>query len=130
MFKYRLVVVAGLLGCLSACVTEGRDFRSDISWIQPNKTSMQDVKLLLRDPYSVGNSSGKPTWTYGFYRYRLVGASHQKELKFYWNPDGTVGNYSFSSSFPDDTTRGHVGTPAPVAPAPGVAPGANVHPEY
>ncbi len=128
MVKFRLAMAAGLLGCLSGCVTEGRDFRSDISWIQPNKTSMQDVKLLLRDPYSVGNSSGKPTWTYGYYKYRLVGASHQKELKFYWNPDGTVGNYSFTSSFPDDTTRGHVGTPAPVAPTHGAS--SSVLPEY
>ena len=96
---------------LAGCVTEGHDFRSDVAWIKANKTSMQDVQLLLRDPYSVGNSGGRPTWTYGYYKYKLIGASHQKELKFYWNPDGTVSTYSFTSSFPDDTGRTRATTP-------------------
>jgi hypothetical protein len=101
------IMAAAVVGtfALVGCVTEGRDFRSDTTWIKPNKTNMQDVQLLLRDPYSVGNSSGRPTWTYGFYKYQLIGTSHQKELKFYWNPDGTVANFSFNSNFPDDTGK-------------------------
>ncbi|MCX6105898.1 MAG: hypothetical protein NTY08_08725 [Proteobacteria bacterium] len=116
-------IVAATLGgvlSLAGCVTEGRDFHSDVAWIKANKTSMQDVQLLLRDPYSVGNSGGRPTWTYGYYKYKLIGASHQKELKFYWNPDGTVSTYGFTSNFPDDTGRNRATTPvsgAATAPA-------------
>jgi len=103
MSMKHLVLVAGALGVMAGCVTEGRDFRSDTSWIKEKKTTQGDVQMVLREPYAVGNSSGQPTWTYGYYRYRLVGASHQKELKFYWNPDGTVNSYSFSSNFEGDT---------------------------
>jgi outer membrane protein assembly factor BamE (lipoprotein component of BamABCDE complex) len=88
---------------LAGCVTNGNDFPSDVKWIQDGKTKQPDVKRLLGEPYSVGNSGGKPTWTYGFYRYKLIGKSLQKELKFYWNPDGTVNSFSFNSSFPEDT---------------------------
>ena len=58
----------------------------------------------------VGNSGGTPTWTYGYYRYKLVGVSSTKELKLYWNPDQTVRNFSFNSSFPEDV-RGERRTP-------------------
>jgi len=88
---------------LAGCVTNGRDFRSEVDWIKDKQTKQTDVKLLLGEPYAVGNSAGRPTWTYGYYRYRLFGKSFQKELKLYWLPDGTVERFSFDSSFPDDT---------------------------
>jgi hypothetical protein len=88
---------------LAGCVTEGRDFNSDTTWIKEGRTSQTDVRGILKEPYSVGNASGKPTWTYGYYRYKLIGPSHQKELKLYWKGDGTVDSYSFNSSFPEDT---------------------------
>ena len=88
---------------LTACVTNGGQFSSNVDWIKENVTDKERVRNLLGAPYSVGNSSGKATWTYGYYRYKLIGKSYQKELKFYWNPDGSVNSYSFNSSFPDDT---------------------------
>lgn len=87
---------------LFGCVTNGDDFRSDTGWIKEGQTKQTDVKMILGDPGSVGNSGGRPTWTYGFYRYRLFGKSHQKELKLYWRNDGTIETYSFNSSFPED----------------------------
>ncbi len=102
-----------LLMVATGCVTDGRDFQSDVSWIREGKTTKQDVQLMLREPYSVGNSSGRPTWTYGYYRYKLIGKSELKELKLYWTPSGTVESFSFSSSFPNDI--GAAGAPAPQA---------------
>lgn len=96
-------LLVGSLWCATGCVTNGKDFKSDTSWIRQNTTKKSDVQMMLGEPYSVGDNSGRPTWTYGYYRYKLVGKSMQKELKFTWNPDGTVSNYSFNSSFPDDT---------------------------
>jgi outer membrane protein assembly factor BamE (lipoprotein component of BamABCDE complex) len=95
-----------LTAAATGCVTNGDDFRSETNWIKEGETKQSDVRMMLGEPYSVGNSSGRPTWTYGFYRYRLFGKSHQKELKLYWKPDGTVETYSFTSSFPDDTGKG------------------------
>lgn len=97
------------------CVTNGDDFRSETTWIKEGETKQSDVKMLLGEPYAVGNSSGKPTWTYGFYRYRLFGKSFQKELKIYWNPDGTVSHYSYTSSFPGDTSKAGGASAAPAA---------------
>jgi hypothetical protein len=90
----------------SGCVTNGAQFSSNVDWIKNDVTDKPRVRSLLGDPYSVGNSGGKETWTYGYYRYKLIGKSYQKELKFFWNPDDTVNTYSFSSSFPDDTGQG------------------------
>ncbi len=88
---------------LAGCVTNGNDFPSDVKWIQDGKTKQTDVRGLLGEPYAIGNTAGKPTWTFGYYRYKLIGKSLQKELKFYWNPDLTVNSFSFNSSFPEDT---------------------------
>lgn len=111
------VLVAGFaalsFSALSGCVTNGDYFKSETNWIRENQTKQADVRMILGNPYSVGNSQGKPTWTYGFYRYKLFGKSYQKELKFYWNPDGTVSFFSFNSSFPEDTGASSAGKPDP-----------------
>jgi outer membrane protein assembly factor BamE (lipoprotein component of BamABCDE complex) len=98
------------------CVTNGKDFRSDVAWIKKGTTNKKEVSSLLGEPYSVGNSGGKETWTYGYYRYKMIGKSSQKELKFYWNPDGTVNDYAFNSSFPGDTGHGSSEPVEPVGP--------------
>lgn len=99
------ILALGLATAAAGCVTEGKDFKSDVNWIKDGSTKRDDVKMVLGEPHSVGNSGGKTTWTYGFYRYKLIGKSLQKELKFYWNPDGTVSSFSFNSSFPEDTGK-------------------------
>jgi len=96
--------VAGIAMLAAGCVTSGKYFASETSWIKPNKTRQEEVRGLLGDPFMVGNSGGSPTWTYGYYRYKLVGESFTKELKFYWNGDRTVQSFSFNSSFPDDVS--------------------------
>ena len=103
----RLNVLAAVLFALSAvaCVTKGRNFPADLSWIKKEETSQQDVQMVLGTPFMVGNSSGVQTWSYGLYHYRIVGRSYVRELKFFWNDDKTVREYSFQSSFPDDLER-------------------------
>ena len=87
------------------CATRGKDFPSDVSWVKNGVTSKTDAKQLLGPPFQVGFASGYPTWTYGYYRYRLFGNSHTKEMKFYWDKTGRVHNMSFTSSFPADVKR-------------------------
>jgi hypothetical protein len=98
---------------VSSCVTQGREFPSRFDWIQKNKTRQEDAKLVLGDPKFVGSNDGQPSWTYGFYKYRLFGESHTKELKLYWNPDRTVNTWSYTSSFPGDVQG--VSAPQPKA---------------
>lgn len=94
-----------LLLPLWGCVTAGKDFNSETAWLKEGHTKQEDVRMVLGDPRSVGNALGKPTWTYGYYRYNLIGESDSKELKLYWNPNGTLSHYSFNSSFAED--KGH-----------------------
>jgi outer membrane protein assembly factor BamE (lipoprotein component of BamABCDE complex) len=108
----RACLLATVIFSAPACVTQGNYFPSDTAWIKPSQTRQQDVRSLLGDPHMVGNSGGTPTWTYGYYRYKLVGVSSTKELKLYWNPDQTVRNFSFNSSFPEDV-RGERRSPPP-----------------
>jgi outer membrane protein assembly factor BamE (lipoprotein component of BamABCDE complex) len=112
------ILSLGLGLAVTGCVTEGKDFKSDVTWIKDGATKVDDVKMVLGEPHSVGNSGNKKTWTYGFYRYKLIGKSLQKELKFYWNPDGTVSSFSFNSSFPEDTGKAKPANAAPAADKP------------
>lgn len=102
----RIIGVLVTLLLLGGCATRGIQFSSDTNWINESKTNKADVKSVLGEPYSVGYASEKPTWTYGFYQFRLFGQSFTKELKFYWNRDGTVSKYAYSSSFPEDVESG------------------------
>ncbi len=101
---------------LNACATQGQYFPSDLKWIKTNTTKESDVRMLLGDPQSVGNSSGIPTWTYGYYRYKLFGKSQVKELKFYWNTDRTVQSFNFNSSFAEDISSVQKSSTPAVAP--------------
>ena len=100
------------------CATSGQDFPSDVKWIKVSSTKQSDVLTLLGQPQQVGNSSGSPTWTYGYYNFRMMGESKTKELKIYWGPDNTVKNFAFTSSFPEDR-RVSGGAAKPAASAPG-----------
>lgn len=115
--RTRFVALIFGMMLLGACVTRGKDFPSEVAWIKMNSTKQQDVSQLLGQPYQVGNASGTSTWTYGYYKFRLIGDSNTKELKFWWNPDKTVKYYSFSSSFPMDkgkaTAKPDAATPPP-----------------
>ncbi|NRA64670.1 MAG: hypothetical protein HRU19_09320 [Pseudobacteriovorax sp.] len=93
-----------LLVSLCACATRGENFSSDYSWIREKQTKKAQVLQVLGQPYHVGYSAGKPTWTYGYYDMKLFGDSSTKELKIYWNGD-VVDSFSFNSSFPEDKRR-------------------------
>jgi hypothetical protein len=107
--KHWMVVLAAVGFLVSAgCVTRGKQFSSDTSWIKKNLTKKSDVQMVLGMPYQTGQASSTQTWTYGYYNYSLFGSSNTKELKFYWTPDGAVESFVFSSSFPDDVRRATV----------------------
>lgn len=87
---------------MAGCVTRGAQFASDTAWIRVGSTTQDSVSKLLGTPHGVGSASGIPTWTYGYYKYGFIGTNAQKELKFYWNSNRTVKDFSFNSSFPED----------------------------
>lgn len=100
------LLAAAVLGLTqTACITRGEDFSSDIAWVKKNVTTRAEVEKYLGEPFSVGNSGGVKTSTYGYYKHQLFNESKTKELKFYWTPDFKVQDFSFNSSFPEDRRR-------------------------
>lgn len=89
----------------TACVTHGRNFSSDLSWLKKEQTTQADVQRNLGAPEAIGNSGGTATWIYRYNNYRLIGESATKELKIYWTPAFKVADYSFNSSWPEDRRR-------------------------
>ena len=87
---------------ISGCATVGRDFSSELGWLKKDVTTQKNVVMVLGKPYAVGSATGSPTWTYGYYAYKLFGDSHHKELKLFWTKGKLVREFSFSSSFPAD----------------------------
>ena len=108
MFFFRTICLLFVLFLAGGCVTKGRNFPSDLSWITKEVTKQNDVFMLLGKPFMVGDAGGIKTWSYGWYRYRLVGRDYVKELKLYWNNDATVRDFSFQSSFPNDFRKAGV----------------------
>ena len=58
-------------------------------------------RRILGEPFRVGVDAGQATWTYGYYRYRLFGPTHTKDLVLYFNKNGTVSSFTFNTSFPE-----------------------------
>lgn len=99
----QLGVMAGVLMMVYGCISVGRPFYSDdLSWIKKGKTTKDDVSDELGEPFRVGSDSGKLTWTYGYYKYSVFGSTRTKDLVIYFNKDGTVESYVFSTSFPEE----------------------------
>jgi len=97
-----LLLTAALL-CLAGCVSVGKDFYStELKWLKSGTTTRQEVYRMLGEPFRTGVDQGKITWTYGYYRYSAFGNTRTKDLVIYYNADGTVNTYTFSTSFPDE----------------------------
>ena len=106
MYGKRIFFVILILLVVYGCLSVGNRFDSeDLSWIIKNQTTQDDVYDELGEPFRVGSDSGKLTWTYGYYKYNLNGTSRTKDLTIYFNKDGTVDNFTFYTSFPEDKEK-------------------------
>jgi outer membrane protein assembly factor BamE (lipoprotein component of BamABCDE complex) len=102
----RIFLTAFILMAGYGCISVGRPFSSDnLSWIIENQTTKDDIYNELGEPFRVGVDSGKLTWTYGYYKYRLVGSTRTKDLVIYFNKDETVHSYVFNTSFPEEKEK-------------------------
>ena len=99
----RILLTAFILMVGYGCISVGKHFSSDdLSWIIKDQTKKDDIYDELGEPFRVGIDSGKLTWTYGYYKYRLLGSTCTKDLVIYFNKDGTVHSYTFNTSFPKE----------------------------
>lgn len=96
--KTLLALLAGLL-ILAGCATAGRDFdEHQVSRIRIGVSTQDDIRNLFGSPWRVGVEDGKTTWTYGLYKYRLIGEGGTKDLLVRFNDDNTVSSYTFNTT--------------------------------
>jgi hypothetical protein len=100
---FRKLVVAVLATFSLACMTVGEDFAvGKVTHIQIGKTTQTDMKKMLGEPWSVGLEDGQRSWTYGYYKYNLFGASQRRDLVVRFDDTGVVRSYTFNSTWPED----------------------------
>lgn len=90
------------IASLTACMTIGEEFTSDVKWITAQKTNKSEIQKHLGEPFRVGYDSGLLTYTYAYYRYSALRPARTKDLTVRFNKDNTVQSYSFASSFDED----------------------------
>lgn len=87
---------------LSSCMTTGRAFpEENVKKIEIGKTTQQDVKELFGQPWRTGIEDGLTTWTYGTYKYQMLGASGGSDLVVRFDDNGKVASYSYSAPNPE-----------------------------
>ncbi|HBU69563.1 MAG TPA: hypothetical protein DEE98_04170 [Elusimicrobia bacterium] len=83
----------------SACATVGRDFPVEsVPSIQIGTTTQNDVINMFGSPWRTGIEDGKPTWTYGKYRYSLFSEASTTDLVIRFDSKGTVTSYSYNTT--------------------------------
>lgn len=99
------LVVVGM-ALLAGCVTIGRDFPTQrVSKLEIGATTRAQVRDLFGTPWRTGVEDGQPTWTYGHYRYALLGTTRTRDLVVRFDAHGVVASYTFNSTDPNDTAR-------------------------
>lgn len=94
--------LAAVVTMATGCLTVGSEFPTSVTWIQVGKTTKDQIKANIGEPFRMGYDSGQLTYTYGFYRYSLFRPTRTKDLTVRFGADGTVASYSFASSFEED----------------------------
>lgn len=94
-----LLITAMATTQLTGCVTVGQEFSSvRVPDIKVGQTRKQDVTEMFGTPWRTGMEDGKPTWTYGIYRYELFGGNDSQDLLIRFDNQGIVRSYTFSST--------------------------------
>ena len=87
----------------TGCMTVGHPFAThEVSRLEIGKTSREEVRDLLGEPWRTGLEDGDSTWTYGHYRYSLFGEATTRDLVVRFDALGVVSSYSFNTTVPDD----------------------------
>jgi len=94
----------GLIAAFSvACMTVGEDFAvGKVSHIEIGRTTQADLTRMLGEPWRVGLEDGQRTWTWGYYKYNLFGASQTRDLVVRFDDKGVVRSFTFNSTWPED----------------------------
>jgi outer membrane protein assembly factor BamE (lipoprotein component of BamABCDE complex) len=92
-----VVVLLAIL--LAGCWTVGQEFdQQALPEIEKGKTTRSQVQDWLGSPYEKGLQGQFETWTYRYIRFEF-GNERNKELAIYFNKDGVVHTYSYTTNY-------------------------------
>jgi hypothetical protein len=95
MLTALLLITVFLIGC----ATVGYDFPdAQVSDITIGKTTQDQIRAIFGSPWRIGIEDGQRTWTYGKYRYKLIGQSSTKDLVVRFNDKNIVVSYTFNTT--------------------------------
>lgn len=95
-------LLAGFL-LLGGCATVGQPYAEEnISQIRVGETTRNDIRELFGTPWRTGVENGQETWTYGHYRYRLLGSEQTTDLVVRFNEQGRVASYTYNRTLEPD----------------------------
>ena len=97
----RAVASAACVLALAACLNVGREFPTEnVGQIQIGQTTRDDVHRMFGEPWRTGLEDGRRTWTYGHYRYKLIGTTETRDLVIRFDAKGVVVSYTFNAAPP------------------------------
>jgi outer membrane protein assembly factor BamE (lipoprotein component of BamABCDE complex) len=100
------LVIAAAAASLVACMTVGRDFpATQVAKLRIGNTTAAQVRELFGTPWRTGVEDGQRTWTYGHYRYALLGTTRTRDLVVRFDANDVVASYTYNSTDPEDAPR-------------------------
>lgn len=103
---FRRIGIAALAVAWLGCLTVGEDFAvGNVSHLKIGATTQKEVREKLGEPWRTGLEDGQRTWTYGYYKYNLLGASQTRDLVVRFDDKGVVRSYTFNSTYPEDVQQ-------------------------
>ena len=101
-----LLALSCLLLITAACANVGRDFPHEaVIQIKIGTTTEAEIKQTFGPPMRIGIENGTRTWTYGSYKYQVVGEPQASDLLVRFDQNGVVSSYSFSTTETEGTVR-------------------------
>ena len=101
-----LLALSCLLLITTACANVGRDFpHKAVEHISIGVTTQAEIKQIFGPPLRTGIENGTRTWTYGSYKYQMVGEPQASDLVVRFDKKGVVSSYSFSTTEAEGTAR-------------------------
>ena len=93
-----LLIALFFTGCLSV----GREFPTEpVTSLRIGETTQDEVRAAFGTPWRTGIEDGDRTWTYGRYRYALLGPGHTRDLVLRFDASGVLLSYTYNSTAPD-----------------------------
>jgi len=97
--KIKMLLPALALVTLTACAQVGKPFpEQNVLAIKKGVTNKEEVRRLFGEPWRTGYEDGQQTWTYGNYKYTVLGQKENSDLVVRFNEQGIVSSYSYSAT--------------------------------